>query len=34
MKFKSNLSGLSAIGKSRLAVESALGQDAGSHSFQ
>jgi len=32
--FKSNLSGLSAIGKSRLPVESGLGQDARSHSFR
>jgi len=31
---KFSLSGLSAIGKSRLAVESGLGQDAGSHSLQ
>ena len=30
-QFKSNLYGLSATGKSRLAVESGLGQDAGSH---
>jgi len=31
---KSNLCVLSAIGKSRLAVESGLGQGAGSHSFR